>query len=90
MQVMQALPIEQRRVRLALISVLFAEIKAPLFRRGDLSLCSSIIQPVFEHPLNRKTKPHPSRHLWRWEFSVADASLSVQKDLLNEDKLSNI
>ncbi|WP_342514594.1 hypothetical protein MKY34_07670 [Sporosarcina sp. FSL K6-1522] len=42
---------------------------------------------AFEHPLNSKTKPHSSRHLSRWKFSVADASLSVQKDLLNEDKL---
>ncbi|WP_342513056.1 hypothetical protein MKY34_21040 [Sporosarcina sp. FSL K6-1522] len=85
MQVMQALPIEQRRVQFALISVLFAEIKAPLFGRGDLSLRSSIVQPAFEHPLNRKTKLHASRHLSRWEFSEADASLSVQKNLLNED-----
>ena len=48
------------------------------------------VQRVFEHPLNRKTKLHSSRHLQRWGSSVADASLSVQKDLLNEDKLKQI
>jgi hypothetical protein len=84
---MQSLRIEQRRVRFALISAIFAEIKALSFLDvAHLDCLPLFVQRAFEHPLNRKTKPHSSHHLWRWESSVADASLSVQKHLLNEDK----
>ena len=69
------------------ISALFAEIKAHHFQdAANLGCLLLFVQQAFGHPLNRKTNPYSSHHLQRSESSVADASLSVQKDLLNEDK----
>jgi hypothetical protein len=61
----------------------------PDFELSKAQLTPFFVQQAFERPLNRETKPHSSRQLQRWEPSVADASLSVQKDLLHEDKILN-
>ncbi|WP_342512738.1 hypothetical protein MKY34_19320 [Sporosarcina sp. FSL K6-1522] len=84
---MQPLPIEQRRVRLAIFLRSLQRLRHRFLDTANLGRLPFFVQPAFEHPLNSKTKPHSSRHLSGWEFSVADASLSVQKDLLNEDEL---
>ncbi|WP_342512680.1 hypothetical protein MKY34_19015 [Sporosarcina sp. FSL K6-1522] len=86
MLVMQSLRIEQRRVRFAVFLRFLQKLRHLSLDVATLACVPLIVQQAFEHPLNRKTKPHSSRYLSRWEFSVADASLLVQKDLLNEDK----
>ena len=51
---MQSLRIEQRRVRFALISAVFAEIKALYQDVAHLDCLPFFIQQAFKHPLNRK------------------------------------